>query len=95
MNRAFVVAVATAVLAAPLAADPVHQAAAAHKHASREMVRELAEHAGAAEPEQFADAYTLLFEGTLVLRQVHDRDDAARVARPVFERLIESHVGSG
>lgn len=73
--------------------DPVHQAAAAHKIASRNMVRDIAAAAGAPDPETFADAYTLLFEGTLILRQVHDRDDAAKVARPVFERLIGQHVG--
>jgi len=75
--------------------DPVHQAAAAHKRANRDMVRDLAAAAGTTSADAFADAYTLLFEGTLVLRQVHDRDDAARVARPVFERLIESHLGPG
>jgi AcrR family transcriptional regulator len=71
--------------------DPVHQAAAAHKRAARDLVRDLARAAGAEDPELFADTYTLLFEGTLVLRQVHDRDDAARVARPVLERLIDAH----
>ena len=75
--------------------DPVHQAAAAHKRASRDMVRDMASRAGARDAEAFADAFTMLFEGTLVLRQIHDRDDAARVARPVFERLIEEHLGRG
>jgi AcrR family transcriptional regulator len=73
--------------------DPVHQVAAAHKRANRDMVRDLACDAGTETPDEFADTYTLLFEGTLVLRQVHDRDDAARVARPVFERLIDMHLG--
>jgi len=73
--------------------DPIHRAAAAHKHASRELVRELAQRAGARSPEQFADAYTLLFEGALVLRQAHDRDDAAKVARPLFEQIMERHLG--
>ncbi|HZM00851.1 MAG TPA: TetR family transcriptional regulator [Planctomycetota bacterium] len=73
--------------------DPVHQAAAEHKRAARDAVRDLAARAGAREPEGFADAYTLIFEGTLVLRQVHDRDDAARLARPVVEALVAQHLG--
>jgi hypothetical protein len=35
----------------------------------------------------------VILEGTLVLRQVHGRDDAAKLARPVIERLIEQHGG--
>src|SRR6187431_1810281 len=63
--------------------DPVHQAAAEHKRAARDTVAAIAQRGGASDPGAFADAYTLVFEGTLVLRQVHDRDDAARLARPV------------
>jgi hypothetical protein len=29
---------------------------------------------------------------TLILRQVHGRDDAARIARPVVEKLIADHI---
>jgi len=74
--------------------DPVHQAAAEHKRAARDAVAELAGKAGARDPGLFADAYTLIFEGTLVLRQAHDRNDAARLARPVVAALIEQHLGS-
>ena len=45
-----------------------------------------------ADPDTFADSYTVLFEGALVLRQVHDRDDAARVVRPLIEQLLEAHL---
>lgn len=72
--------------------DPVHKAAAVHKIASRDMVRDIAAAGGAADPEAFADAYTLIFEGTLILRQTHDRNDAVKVARPVFEQLIDQHI---
>ncbi len=75
--------------------DPVHCAAASHKLANWRWVRELAEQAGVAEPDSFADGYTLLFEGTLVLRQVHDRDDAARAARPIFYAFIDGHIPAG
>jgi len=69
--------------------DPIHQAAAKHKHAFREWVRGLAESCGATDAGAFADAYTILFEGALVMRHVHDRDDAARIARVSIERLIQ------
>jgi AcrR family transcriptional regulator len=71
--------------------DPVHQAAAAHKRAARDTWRDLARKAGAADPEAFADQFAALFEGTLVLRQAHDRDDAARAIRPAAEALLRAH----
>jgi len=73
--------------------DPVHQAAAGYKRAARDAVADRAARAGARDASAFADAYTLILEGTLVLRQVHDRDDAARLARPVVVALIEQHLG--
>lgn len=72
--------------------DPVHRAAASHKVATWEMVRDLAAEAGDAEPEVFADRYMLLFEGALVLRQVYARNDAARSARPLVEALIAARL---
>ena len=58
---------------------------------SRFRMSQAAQAAGATDPEAFADQYTALFEGTLVLRQVHDRDDAARVVRPAVEALLAAH----
>ena len=71
--------------------DPVHKAAAEHKRRCRDGFRDLAARGGAADPEDFADRYTALFEGTLVLRQVHGRDDAAKVIRPAVEALLADH----
>jgi AcrR family transcriptional regulator len=68
--------------------DPVHQVAAAHKRKNRDYFRDLAAAAGAADPESFADRYTALVEGTLVLRHVHGRDDAAKVIKPAVESLL-------
>ncbi len=68
--------------------DPVHEAAAAHKRRNRDLFRDLAARAGVRDPETFADRFTALLEGTLVLRQVHGRDDAARVIRPAVEQLL-------
>jgi AcrR family transcriptional regulator len=74
--------------------DAIHRAAAAHKRANWSWVRDLAEAAGVADPDLFADHYTVLFEGALILRQVHDRDDAAQAVRPLIEQLLSEHVPS-
>jgi AcrR family transcriptional regulator len=68
--------------------DPVHRVAAEHKRRNRDLFRDLAAAAGAANPESFADRYTALVEGTLVLRQVHGRDDAAQVIKPAVQWLV-------
>jgi len=75
----------------PDANDPIHQAAAKHKRANRDGWRDLARAAGATDPESFADLYTALFEGTLVLRHVHGRDDAVAVIRPAVHALLTDH----
>lgn len=72
--------------------DPVHAVAAGHKRKNRDFIRDLAQAAGAADPEAFADQYTALVEGTLVMRQIHGRNDAARVIKPAVEALIDRHI---
>ncbi|MEQ8211805.1 MAG: TetR/AcrR family transcriptional regulator [Lacipirellulaceae bacterium] len=73
--------------------DPVHQVAAEHKRKNRDLFRDLAEAAGATDPESFAGQFTALVEGTLVLRQVHGRNDAARVIKPAVEQLVAATLG--
>ena len=72
--------------------DPVHQAAAEHKKHSRDQFRDLAKAAGAKDPEPFADLFALLIEGTLIMRHVHHRNDAAKLARAVAEQLVEEYI---
>ena len=72
--------------------DPVHQAAASHKRTGRDAYRELAAQAGVSDPDTFADHYTMLLEGALVLRQVHDRNDAADVALAAVKQLLSEHL---
>jgi AcrR family transcriptional regulator len=76
--------------------DPVHQAAAEFKRRTRDQRRDLARAAGAdaTAAEAFADCYTVLIEGALVLRQTHGRNDAARVVRPAVELLIRTYLPS-
>lgn len=72
--------------------DPVHQAAAAHKRQNRLEYVDLATRAGLRDPEAFADGYTALVEGALILRQTHGRNDAARVVKPFAEFLLREHA---
>lgn len=74
--------------------DPVHQAAAAYKQRVRDHRRDLARLAGAAPPdaEAFADCFTALMEGALILRQTWGRNDAARAIRPAVEQLIRTYL---
>jgi AcrR family transcriptional regulator len=72
--------------------DPVHQAAADYKRRCRDAWRDLAQAAGATDAESFADLYATVVEGTLVMRQVHGRNDAARVSRVFVETLIEQFI---
>jgi AcrR family transcriptional regulator len=74
--------------------DPVHRAAADYRRKKRDYFRDLARAAGAAAvaAEAFADCFTVLFEGALVLRQGHGRNDAARVIRPAVEQLLAAYL---
>lgn len=67
--------------------DPIHQAAASHKNKFHAWVHDMAEQAGADEPESYADVYTMIFEGALVMRQVGGRDDVAKIAKRNIERF--------
>lgn len=74
--------------------DPVHQAAAEFMNRGRELRRNLAQAAGA-DPkaaEIFADGYTALLEGALLMRQTQSRNDAARAIRPAAEQLIRTYL---
>jgi AcrR family transcriptional regulator len=74
--------------------DPVHQAAAAYKKKCRDARRDMARAAGAgpAAADAFADCYTALIEGALILRQTQGRNDAARAIRPAVEQLMRAYI---
>lgn len=72
--------------------EPAHQTAAAHKRKSRDAWLALAEKAGAEDAATFTDLYTTLFEGALVMRHVHNRNDAARITRAMVKRLIDDYI---
>lgn len=72
--------------------EPAHQAAALHKRENRDAWRDVARRAGATDAETFADRYTALIEGTLIMRHVHGRNDAARLMRPMVESLVREFL---
>lgn len=72
--------------------EPAHQAAAKHKTMLRDHYHALAKKAGAKDPDTFADLYTTLVEGTLILRHVHHRNDAAKVTKPMVEQLMRQYL---
>lgn len=76
--------------------DPVHQAAAVHLQQLHAHRATLARAAGADQTAaaSFADCYTALVEGAMVLRQTQGRNDAARVIRPAIEQLINAYLPS-
>ncbi len=74
--------------------DPVHQIAAEHKRKTRDGFELLARQASLKDPGSFADLYTTIFEGTLILRHVHGRNDAAKQAKGFIEQLINGRLPS-
>ena len=72
--------------------DPVHRLAAQHKRRTRDEWRDLARAGGAGDPEAFADLFATVVEGTLIMRHVHGRNDAARVSRGLAEQLVKQFL---
>jgi AcrR family transcriptional regulator len=74
--------------------DPVHKAASAYKRRVRDHWREraIATGADAGAADIFADCYTALIEGALILRSVHGRNDAAKAIRPAVEQLMRAYL---
>jgi AcrR family transcriptional regulator len=76
----------------PLPHDPAHVAAAQHKRAIEEIVRDLAARAGAAGPRQMARELCLVMEGAYVTRQVSGDKQSIDVARRVADLVIAAHL---
>jgi AcrR family transcriptional regulator len=76
----------------PLPHDPAHVAAAQHKQAIEEIVRDLAARAGAADARQMARALCLVMEGAYVTRQVTGDRQSIDVARRVADLVIAAHL---
>lgn len=72
--------------------DPAHQAAADHKHAMGEIIRELAGYAGAQDPAALAEEMSMLMEGAYVTQQVTGNPKTAAIAGRLATMLIERHL---
>jgi AcrR family transcriptional regulator len=79
----------------PLPHDPAHAAAARNKTAIQEIVHDLAERAGAADPQALAEELCLIMEGVYVTRQVTGRPDAIQIARRLADRVLAAHLRGG
>lgn len=76
----------------PLKHDPAHVAAAQHKRAMEEIIRELAGYAGAEDPARLAEEITLLMEGTYVTVHVTGEMRYADVGQRVLAMIIDKHI---
>jgi AcrR family transcriptional regulator len=73
----------------PLHHDPAHQAAARHKAAMVDIIRELAGYAGIGDPKTFAMEYCMIVDGAYVTRQVTGDPETSAIARRMAEMLLE------
>jgi hypothetical protein len=78
----------------PLAHHPVHQLTVRSKEAIYDIVYELAERAGASNPDRLAQELCMIIEATYVGHVVAASDDTLSTARRMAERVIETHLGS-
>ncbi len=76
----------------PLMHEPAHVAAAANKRAVEEIIRQIADRAGASDPKRLAEELCLIIEGAYVTRQVTGNRQTVDIARRVAERVIAGHV---
>jgi len=77
----------------PRASDPAHRAAAEHKHAMEDLLRELAGYAGAHDPKAFAQEMSMVMEGAYVTRQVTGSEQTAEIARRIARLIVDRHFG--
>jgi AcrR family transcriptional regulator len=72
----------------PRVSDPIHRESARHKELVREFVVDLAEAAGANDPELLADGLCILMEGAIVMAQITGTPEPARQARAAAASLL-------
>lgn len=72
--------------------DPAHKAAAAHKQAMQDVVRQIAAYAGATDPAAFAQEMCMLMEGAYVTRHVTRDPDTWAIGRRMSHMLVERHI---
>jgi AcrR family transcriptional regulator len=76
----------------PLPHDPAHIAAAKHKQAIEEILRDMATRAGVADPRRMARELCLIMEGAYVTRQVSGNRESIDIARRLADLVIAAHL---
>jgi AcrR family transcriptional regulator len=76
----------------PLPHTPVHQLSARNKQAIFDIVHEIAERTGAADPKQLSEELCMIIDATYVGRVVTNRSSVIETARRLAERVIEWHL---
>jgi AcrR family transcriptional regulator len=78
----------------PDRSHPGHAVALAHKNAVRDRLRDLAEAAGADEPDGVADALLLVMDGAFAAARMYGPDNPGRRAGDAARVLIAAHTGA-
>ena len=81
-----------AVMEFPLQHDPAHQAALNNRLAIEDLVFELAERAGAADPGVLAQELCLIMEGVYVTRSITHDPGTIEIARGLADRVVDAHL---
>ncbi|MGD2109428.1 MAG: TetR/AcrR family transcriptional regulator [Phycisphaerae bacterium] len=79
----------------PLPHDPAHKAAAENKRAIQGIIHDLAQRAGAVDPDAFAEKFSILMEGTYVTQQVTQNPRATRIAGQLADGLLRQYFPDG
>ena len=75
--------------------DPIHQAASGHYLGCTDAIEQMAEAAGVQDPPALARELVLLLQGLLMFRQVHQNDDAAKIAKRIAESRLSAYLKAG
>jgi len=76
----------------PVSHDPAHEAAAEHKAAMGNIIREIAGYAGADNAEHVAQEMSLLLEGAYITQQVTKNPNTVEIARRVARGIVDRHL---
>lgn len=76
----------------PLQHDPAHQAAARNKEAIETLIHDIAERAGAPDPEAMAKEIGLIIEGAFVTRSITGDSETIAIARNIAEGVFARHL---
>lgn len=76
----------------PLPHDPAHREAAKNREAIENIIFEVAERAGAVDPEGLSRELCLLMDGAYVVKQLTGETHGVETARRMAERCITAHL---